>query len=52
MGRLKREYEKLSRTPPPGVSAVSLPSDADLYVWEAFLKGSEGSDYEGPFSVG
>ena len=44
--RLKKEYEKLSKSPPTGVS-ISLPSDADLYIWEALLSGPVDSVYKG-----
>ncbi|CAI8036501.1 Ubiquitin-conjugating enzyme E2 G1 [Geodia barretti] len=46
MKRLKREYGKLSQGPPAGVS-ISLPSDTDLYVWEALLSGPVDSVYKG-----
>ncbi|CAI8037478.1 Ubiquitin-conjugating enzyme E2-18 kDa [Geodia barretti] len=44
--RLKKEYQKLSKSPPAGV-AVSLPSDTDMYVWEALLNGPDDSVYKG-----
>ena len=46
VSRLKKEYQKLSKSPPAGV-AVSLPSDTDMYVWEALLNGPDDSVYKG-----
>ena len=49
--RLRKEYQLLCRTPPTGVS-VSLPSDSDLFVWEALFDGPEESSYKGLNSRG
>ena len=46
ISRLKKEYKQINDSPPAGVS-VSLPSDTDLYVWEALLNGPEDSEYKG-----
>ncbi len=44
--RLKREYQLLQQSPPTGVT-LKLPSDSDLYTWEATIDGPEESVYKG-----
>ena len=44
--RLNKEYKMISGNPPTGVS-IHLPSDADLFVWEALLSGPVDSVYKG-----
>ena len=44
--RLSKEYEQLRKSPPSGV-VISLPSDTDLYTWEAIVDGPKDSFYEG-----
>lgn len=44
--RLSKEYEKLGKDLPKGVS-VSLPSESDMYTWDAVIEGPEDSLYKG-----
>lgn len=44
--RLTKEYEKLLQDLPKGVN-VYLPSETDIYTWEATVEGPEDSLYKG-----
>lgn len=44
--RLTKEYEKLTKDLPDGVT-VHLPSESDIYTWEAVIDGPNESLYEG-----
>lgn len=49
--RLLKEYQQLSRDPPPGVVAGPV-SEEDLFVWDCLLEGPDGTPYEnGVFSA-
>lgn len=47
--RLKREYQQLQKSPPSGVN-IYLPSESDLYTWEALIDGPDDSLYNGKLS--
>jgi len=44
--RLSKEYEKLCKDKIKGVD-VYLPSESDVYTWEAVVDGPEDSLYKG-----
>ena len=44
--RLTKEYEKILKDTPKGVN-VYLPSESDMYTWEAVVDGPEDSLYKG-----
>ncbi|CUM66772.1 uncharacterized protein PRCAT00004453001 [Priceomyces carsonii] len=43
--RLLKEYQQLSKDPPPGIVAGPLSED-DLFVWECLLEGPSDTPYE------
>lgn len=43
--RLLKEYQQLSRDPPPGIVAAPL-SENNLFVWDCLVEGPEGTPYE------
>lgn len=43
--RLAKEYQQLTRDPPPGVIAGPV-NDDDLFVWECLVAGPEDTPYE------
>lgn len=48
--RLKQEYRALHENPPDGIIAGPVQQDdqtEDLFYWNAFIPGPEGTPYEG-----
>ena len=43
--RLLKEYQQLSRDPPPGIIAGPVSED-NLYKWECLLEGPSDTPYE------
>lgn len=43
--RLLKEYRAISDSPPDGITAGPVSED-DLFHWECFISGPEGSPYE------
>ncbi|KAF2651883.1 ubiquitin-conjugating enzyme [Lophiostoma macrostomum CBS 122681] len=44
--RLFKEYRGLSSDPPEGIMAGPVSED-DMFLWEAFIQGPEGTPFEG-----
>ncbi|KAF4943256.1 hypothetical protein F66182_18781 [Fusarium sp. NRRL 66182] len=46
MKRISKELAELMETPPAGIS-VQLADESDVYKWKVFMKGPEGTPYQG-----
>lgn len=44
--RIAKEFSELVESPPPGIT-VELADESDLYNWKVYMKGPEGSPYQG-----